>query len=129
MNLYQSTNPYLQNLQGLQNQLAPIVQPSAPQAAPIQYVKGQKSAEAYQLAPNTSVVLFDEDLDRFYLKRADASGFASVEAYDFTKAKDEPAPSVYVTKAEFSDFRKSVEDFINKSTKSPTKVQRGENKA
>lgn len=52
----------------------------------IESVTGRQSAEAYQLAPNSSAILLDSTRDRFYVVRSDASGYRTVEAYDFVKA-------------------------------------------
>lgn len=73
----------------------------------IQYVNNRQSAEAYQLAPNSSVILMDANLSRFYMKQTDASGMATLKAYDFKEAKEEK-PEEYVTKAEFEKFKASM---------------------
>ena len=77
------------------------------QAQSIQYVNNKQSAEAYQLAPNSSVILMDSNQARFYMKQTDASGMATLKAYDFKEAKEE-RPEEYVTKAEFEKFKASM---------------------
>lgn len=78
----------------------------------IQYVNGRQSAESYQLLPNSSVILMDSNMARFYLKKTDASGMATVKAYDFKEVEAEK-PAEYVTKSEFEAFKadmKGVKD-------------------
>ena len=78
----------------------------------IQYVNGRQSADSYPMSPNSSVILMDSTTNRFYLKQTDASGMATVKAYDFTEVEmDKPAE--YVTKSEFESFKaqmKGVKD-------------------
>lgn len=78
----------------------------------IQYVNGKSSAEAYQMPANSSVILMDSGRARFYMKQTDASGIATVKAYDFKEAEEEK-PAEYVTKSEFEQFKaqmKGVKD-------------------
>ena len=77
------------------------------QAQNIQYVNGKQSAESYQLPVNSSVVLMDSNIARFYVKKTDASGLASIKAYDFKEVEEEK-PAEYVTKAEFDKFKASM---------------------
>ena len=75
-----------------------------PQSQTIQYVNGRQSAETYQMTPNSSVILMDSNQARFYLKQTDASGIATIRAYDFSEAEEE-RPAEYVTKSEFESFK------------------------
>ena len=81
----------------------------------IQYVNNRQSAEAYQLAPNSSVILMDSNQARFYMKQTDASGMATLKVYDFKEAKEEK-PEEYVTKAEFEKFKATMKGGRNEST-------------
>ena len=74
----------------------------------IQYVNGKQSAEAYQMTPNSSVILMDSNQARFYLKQTDASGMATIKVYDFHEAEEEK-PAEYVTKSEFETFKAQME--------------------
>ena len=78
-----------------------------PQSQSIQYVNGKQSAEAYQMPNNSSVILMDSNTARFYMKTTDASGVATIKAYDFKEAKEEK-PEEYVTKKEFESFKASM---------------------
>lgn len=81
----------------------------------IQYVNNRQSAEAYQLAPNSSVILMDSNQARFYMKQTDASGMATIKAYDFKEVREEK-PEEYVTKAEFEKFKASMKGGHHEST-------------
>lgn len=81
----------------------------------IQYVNGRPSAESYQMPANSSVILMDSGKARFYMKQTDASGMATVRAYDFKEA-EEDKPAEYVTKKEFEAYKaqmKGVNDESN----------------
>lgn len=88
--------------QGGMLQTQPQVQPTQ-----IPYVNGKQSAEAYQMGPNSSVILMDSNSPRFYLKQTDASGIVTLKAYDFKEAEDEKPPE-YVTKQEFEKFKATM---------------------
>ena len=104
--MYPILQPYQNQLQNLQNQLlAPITpQTSTPS---VQYVNGRQSADNYQMQPNSSVILMDSFKDTFYIKRSDASGLCTVDAYDFHKAEEQGKPE-YVTRAEFETLKKNL---------------------
>ena len=80
----------------------------------IQYVNGKASAETFQMPSNSSVILMDADLPRFYLKKTDASGMATIKSYDF-KETEEEKPTEYVTKAEFEKFKANLKGVRHES--------------
>lgn len=88
---------------------SPYAVPQIPQlqTQSIQYVNNRASAESFQMLPNTSIVLMDANLPRFYLKQTDASGISTIKAYDF-KEVEEDKPTEYVTKSEFENFKAEV---------------------
>ena len=81
----------------------------------IQYVNGKQSAEAYQMPANSSVILMDSNQARFYMKQTDASGMATIRAYDFKEA-EEDRPKEYVTKEEFESFKAKMKGARHEST-------------
>ena len=81
----------------------PII-PQAQQQQTIQYVNDRASVDSYQLPANSSVILMDSNLPRFYVKQTDASGMAKVKSYDFKETEKEK-PKEYVTKEEFETFK------------------------
>ena len=92
------------------------------QSQQIQYVNGKQSAEAYQMPINSSVILMDSNLPRFYLKQTDASGTVTIKAYDFKEAEDEK-PIEYVTKQEFEKFKANLKGGRNESTNDANRKQ------
>ena len=85
------------------------------QTTQIQYVNDRQSAEAYQMSPNSSVILMDSNLPRFYMKQTDASGMFTLKAYDFKEVEAEKPPE-YVTKAEFEKFKANLKGARHEST-------------
>ena len=79
----------------------------ATQPTQIQYVNNKQSAETFQMPTSSSIILMDSNLPRFYMKQTDASGVATIKAYDFKEVEEEK-PVEYVTKAEFDKFKASV---------------------
>lgn len=66
------------------------------------------------MAPNSSVILMDSNLPRFYTKITDASGVATVKSYDFKETEAEK-PKEYVTKEEFESFKKDLKGVKDES--------------
>ncbi len=83
----------------------PYQQPQPQQG--VQFVNGIESARMFHLPPNSSQILMDRNLARFYLVEADASGQRSVQAYDFREAKEPTVP--YATKEDVDSLRSSYE--------------------
>lgn len=67
-------------------QLAPGTQPqTAPQQSGILWVSSEAEAQAYPVAPNNAVALWDSTRPTIYLKQADASGKPVLKTYDLTE--------------------------------------------
>lgn len=94
----------------------------ASQPTQIQYVNNKQSAETYQMQPNSSVILMDSNLPRFYMKQTDASGVATIKSYDF-KETEEDKPTEYVTKAEFEKFKQSMKGVRHESSNDANRKQ------
>lgn len=82
----------------------PYTQMNMQQQSDLQFVNGRESVDVYPMAPNSKVLLMDSTMPRFYIKQTDASGMATVTAYDFTAASEKPADE-YVTRAEFEEWK------------------------
>lgn len=103
--MYPILQPYQNQLQNLQNQ---FLAPQQPVSSPtLQYVNGRQSADNYNMQPNSAVILMDSTKDTFYIKRSDASGLCTVEAYDFHKSEEDTGTQ-YVTRAEFETLKKNL---------------------
>lgn len=91
--------------------MAPILQQ---QGTGLLQVTGMEGAKAYPLAPASTAALFDSDRDVFYLKKTDAGGYPTIQAYQFTplqEAAQAPAPE-YVTREEFNRLKEMIENGI-----------------
>ena len=76
--------------------------------APIK-VNGLESAKQYSMTPNSTVVLFDANEDVFYLKKTDASNYATITTYSFQELKPvEKKEPEYLTVEEFNKFKEEL---------------------
>lgn len=87
-----------------------------PQQEEILYVPNQQAAEAYLMAPNSFVRLWDAQAPRFYEKRTDPQGRPfPMDVYEFHKVTDEPKneetnlSEQFVTRKEFEELRAKLE--------------------
>lgn len=74
----------------------------------IQYVNSPESADAFNLPPNKTAVLFNQNNDEFYIISSDASGSRTRNDFTF-KAKAKDGKSDYVTRAEFDELKDKVD--------------------
>lgn len=106
-------NPYGPNPQMMQ-QAAQAMQAMPaygyqPPSTAIVKVTGIDGAKAYQLGPNSSIALFDDSNDVFYLKTTDGAGFPTIRTFTFAPV-DTPAPGAdYVSRAEFDRLASLVD--------------------
>lgn len=78
-NAYQYNNPYMQRLNQMQSQ----------QRTEVVRVNGKNGAEAYQLAPNSSVLMLDTTAPVVWLAETDGAGYKTVLPYSITPYKTE----------------------------------------
>ena len=57
-------------------------------------VNGINGAQAYQLLPNSSVLLLDETAPRLFLKQTDGAGYPNVTAYKLEPYVEEKQPDI-----------------------------------
>lgn len=91
-----------------QNQLSQLllqqaIQPQTAQTKVVE-VTGRAGAEAYQLGPDSSILLLDNTAPIVWLVKTDGAGYKSLSAYDITP-HEEKAPE---------DQYKSLEERITK---------------
>ena len=111
-NNQQTYNQARQFMNQAQNTYTPI---NTPQDERI-WVQNETSAEAYLLAPNGFVRLWDSSQPRFYEKSADCTGRPmplKVFEYKEVVASPEPQTMNYVSNEEFLEFKEQVNDFIS----------------
>lgn len=83
----------------------------AQQTAPCQItrVNGRNGADAYRLAPNSSILLLDENDPLVWLKTTDGAGYPTVTPYTITPYQPEPT----VDMNSLENRVKKLEDIIN----------------
>lgn len=80
-------------------------------------VTGIEGAKAYQLAPNSSVALFDGNEDIFFFKSTDGAGFPTIRAFEFSEIPLSSLTHVidtsqYVNIEDFNTLKESVEKLV-----------------
>lgn len=82
-------------------------------------VTGIEGAKAYQLPPNSSMPLFDQDNDLLYLKTTDSAGYPTIKTFAF-KPMEEPKHAAkepeaeYVPRTEFDALVEQVKALAEK---------------
>lgn len=76
----------------------------------VQYVNGMESAKAYNLRPNESAILMDNNNPIFYHVQADASGYRTIKAYQFQAVHEDKPEDIYLTKKEFRDWISQIQN-------------------
>lgn len=71
-------------------------------------VNGINGANAYAIAPNSSVMLLDTAAPIAYIKTTDGNGYANVAAYDLVPHKEQ-------TTSNLEERIKRLEDLLNES--------------
>ena len=79
----------------------------------ILWVQGIEGAKAWQLAPNSNVILLDSEIEgRFYIKTSDNIGMCNLRSFTYTEVTDEPKEAIdlskYVTREEFKETINSL---------------------
>lgn len=78
-------------------------------------VNGLQGAQTYQMAPNSTVALFDGNSDIMYTKQTDGAGFGNIRKFSFTEILDNQQVSQpsndFVSREEFENFKKEMMDY------------------
>lgn len=104
-NPYQQYNPYGYAPVSQQNGAGSVL----PQQSQIIRVNGKNGAEAFRMAPDSSILLMDENDPIVWLKTSDGAGYCTVTPY--TIAPYQSAPPVDVNSLE--NRVKRLEDMLN----------------
>lgn len=85
-------------------------------------VMGPESAQAYQIGPDSQVILMDSNRPVFYIKKSDSLGYSDTKAFEFqeiplfqSNPDQQVTNSEYITKTEFEEFKKIIEDLVMKN--------------
>lgn len=108
---------FYQQPMGYRQQMAPQMPPQVPAVQEdTLYVPNEQAAEAYLMAPNSYVRLWDANQPVFYVKKTDAQGRPyPMEKYTYQKATEQPVEESkdlavqFVTREEFEALRAKLE--------------------
>lgn len=114
-NIFPATYPMYQP------QPQPMYQPQPQQQAQggLNWVSGETGAKSFQVAPNTTVTLWDSESQTIYLKSADASGMPTMKVLDYTireqSQQSQNMPTLmqdssrdYVTREDLAEFEERL---------------------
>ena len=83
---------------------------------------GPESAQAYQIGPDSQVILMDSNRPVFYVKKSDSLGYSDIKAFEFheiplfqSNPDQQSTNPEYITKTEFEEFKKVIEDLVMKN--------------
>lgn len=84
-NPYQGINPaYMNQMNGMHSATS----------NQIIKVNGRGGAEAYQMPPNSQILLLDETQPLIWLKQTDGAGYPTLTAYDIKPHEEAPVPDM-----------------------------------
>ena len=106
-----------------QNQLSQLLLQQAiqPQQTKVVEVTGRGGAEAYQLSPNSSILLLDNTAPIVWLVKTDGAGFKTLVAYDI-KPHEEAKPVDHFK--ELEDRISKLEETVNAKQSNTTNARR-----
>lgn len=111
-------NPYTG--QPIPNYPQPSYNPQSFNRTEVTKVSGRNGAEAFQLGPNSSVLLLDETAPLVWLKTTDGAGYPTLTPYNITPYQPKPVIDV----ENLAERIKKLEDRLNaKSNSSEPKHQ------
>ena len=101
------------------------------------WVKGKQNARSMQLPPNSTVILLDSEVGKFYIKTTDDIGLGKIRVFSYIEEPDNDptntsssTPNVdlsnYVTKTELEEIIKEIknnDEPVISTVKSNTKQQ------
>lgn len=93
---YSSFQPYQQ----------PLVQ--APQQNDV-YVHGEQAAQSYPIQPGSTLRLWDDTADIFYMKTADQAGNVTIRTFDYTE-RGTTQPAQPQTQPDFQEALDKLDD-------------------
>lgn len=93
-------------------------------------VNGENGARAYQIAPNSSVLLLDEQNPIVYLKTSDSGGYATITAYSITPLKNQQSIDVNSLEERITRLEKIYEsNFTGNERNESSKSNDADNKS
>ena len=98
-NTYNSNSPY-QTMQSSGANFLPYQQSQSAQPQNnLIWVRGKENARSMQLQPNSTVVMLDNQANKFYIKTTDDIGLGRLRVFNYSEEEDIDSPTV-VTQAQ-----------------------------
>lgn len=124
-----SRSNYPNGMNNNQNGLSPnnfITQQQPQSINNILQVMGPESAQGYLIGPDSKVILVDSNRPVVYMKKSDSLGYSETKAFalqeiplfppNTEQPQEQPQEnSEYITKSEFEEFKKMIEDLVMKN--------------
>ena len=108
-------NAYRQNSYNFPQQTSYVSQPQQQQNQAqnnIFWVRGKENARSTQLSPNSTMLLMDNEQNKFYIKTTDDIGLGRLRVFNYTEQLEEQKPveqtNLYVTKDQLENFMKEI---------------------
>lgn len=79
-------------------------------------VNGTNGANAFQLSPNSSILLLDESAPRLFLKQTDGAGYPTITAYKLEPYVEEKQPELSDILARLNKLEETVNAKSNTSS-------------
>ena len=98
--------------------------PVTPHKEEVKRVSGRNGAEAYPMAPESSILLLDETAPIIWLKTTDSASYPTITGYQITPIKNNPE-LVANDSGKYEELEKRIaklEEVINESTKSDVRT-------
>ena len=86
-------------------------------------VNGENGARAFQMAPNSSVLLLDETDPIVWLKTTDGAGYPTITPYSITPYVKKEPEDLFKS---LDERIKKLEELVNESNHATTKQKRSE---
>lgn len=123
--------PYQDQLAQLRNQYNQVMSPQTQNMAQVPqtnqgllWVQGEAGAKSYLVAPNTTVLLMDSEVQRFYLKSTDGAGMPNLRTFEYVEVRpdalqaQQTAPEnlddKYVTREEYNTLQSQYMEILDK---------------
>ena len=113
--MYNSFNPYQSMYNNQYNQQ--LQQNNYMNKMQVVRVNGKNGAEAFQMPPNSSILLLDETAPIVWLKMTDGAGYPTLSPYDITPHKTE-AIQAYIDTESLEKRILRLEEMVNELSQS-----------
>jgi len=92
-------------------------------------VHGFEGAQAFNMAPNSNVLLLDESNPIIYIKTTDGAGYPTIKAFTITPYQEKPQPDFQSLEARITRLEEVLNNESNTANSSQSKSTGKSNKA